>query len=172
MFGALRRLKYKANPTTPLKNAFYSLFAHTLRANCGNDSSNSDLNDHLAMNILILISKFIKEDDNDKSNASFDESTVIQYGSLVDLIHKLKRVVFNYHVDDKSNAFIEDTLNVKSFISLLKVKMSSSILPPKSFIDVLLEKGKLGHFDWTKYQLKLISFLIKMMKKDSLMSKT
>ena len=33
---------------------------HTLRANCGNDSSNSDLNDHLAMNILILISKFIK----------------------------------------------------------------------------------------------------------------
>lgn len=145
---------------------------HTLRANCGNDSSNSDLNDHLAMNILILISKFIKEDDNDKSNASFDESTVIQYGSLVDLIYKLKRVVFNYHVDDKSNAFIEDTLNVKSFISLLKVKMSSSILPPKSFIDVLLEKGKLGHFDWTKYQLKLISFLIKMMKKDSLMNKT
>ena len=112
---------------------------HALRTNCGKDSNASDLNDHLAMNILILASKFVE--DEEEKNSSFDESTTIEYESVVDLISKLKRAVFGYHSDDSS---IECTMNKKSFVSLLKMKISSNDLPPKSMIDVLLNKGKLG----------------------------
>ena len=88
---------------------------------------------------------FIKEDDEklvDKK--SFDESTTIQYESIVDLISKLKKVVFNYHTDDSGNAFIENTLDKTSFVSLLKIKFATNELPPKSFIDILVEKEKIG----------------------------
>ena len=112
---------------------------HSLR----NPSQSSQLNEHLSMNILILISKFINEDHQPNSaNCSLNE---IHYDDLADFIFKLKRIAFNYHIDENGNAIIESTLNKETFVSLLKMKISSNDLEPKSFIDVLLEKGKLGH---------------------------
>ncbi|KAK8880615.1 hypothetical protein M9Y10_003297 [Tritrichomonas musculus] len=111
----------------------------TLRSN----EKSIDLNDHLAMNILILIAKFVKEEEKLNKNL-FNESTTIHYESIVDLISTLKRDIFNYHTDDSGNAFIENTLDQTSFVSLLKIKFETSNLPPKSFIDILLEKGKIG----------------------------
>lgn len=106
------------------------------------NAEKSELNNHLAMNILVLISKFVKEE---KNSGSFNESTEIHYDNLVDLISKLKSTLYNYHVDEEGNATIENTLNPTSFVSLLKLKISLKDLPPKSFVDLLLERGKLGH---------------------------
>ena len=97
-----------------------------------------ELNDHLAMNILVLISTFVKDDEN--SQSLFDESTVINYDStLLDLISKLKEVIF------KGDSSIENTiLNSKSLSAFFKVKIGSNKFKPKSFIDILHEKGELG----------------------------
>lgn len=113
---------------------------HTLRTSNGIDSPMSDLNDHLAMNILILIAKFIKEDKKNSPENPL-KITEINYSSLHDLITKMMKEIYNYNSEKH---LIENTLDQNNFVSLLKMKFSSNNLPPKSFIDVLLNKGKLG----------------------------
>lgn len=117
-----------------------SIVYHTLRTSCGIDSPISDHNDHLTMNILILISKFIEEDKKDSPEKPI-KITEINYNSLHDLINKMKSLVYNY---DSEKNLIEDTLDQSNFVSLLKMKFSSNNLPPKSFIDILSNKGKIG----------------------------
>ena len=132
----IRLKKFLMTPTV------FSVIYHSLRSN--EKPVISDLNDHLSMNILILVSKFIKEEEEEtnlNSVSNFDDSLEIQYASLFELITKLKKNVFKYHCDDSGNAFIEDTLNQATFVSLLKVKINK-----KSFIDILLEKGKIGRY--------------------------
>lgn len=116
---------------------------YCLRTNSGVDSSTSGINDHLAMNILVLVSKFVFEDDELNSNL-VDLTSEIHFESLSDLISKLQVSLFSYKVDENDNAFVSNNLNKKNFINFLKVKISSDSLPPKSFIDVLLSKGELG----------------------------
>lgn len=118
---------------------------HTLRTNSISDSHVADLNDHFAMNILILISKFMNKNNDDKvKSTSFDESTAINYSALPDLVDKLKKTIFNYKTDSDGNASIENTLDNKAFATLLKIKISFDKHPPLSFIDILQEKGKIG----------------------------
>ena len=63
------------------------------------------LNDHLAMMILVLVSRFANEIES--KDSPFNESTVIQYdSSLVDLISKLKKTIFDQknsqeHIEQK-----------------------------------------------------------------------
>ena len=117
-----------------------SIVYHTLRTGTGDDSPISDLNDHLAMNILILIAKFIKEDSKESPENPI-KITEMDYSSLHDLIAKMKNEIYNCNAEKNS---IECTLDQRSFVSLLNIKFSSENLPPKSFIDVLMNKGKLG----------------------------
>ena len=115
----------------------------TLRYENESESPNIVLNDHLAMNILILISKFLQETEDDSN--SLDESKVILYNSnLADLIAQIKRVVFDFKVDSDENATIKNTLTKKAFNSFLKIKIGSNSREPKSFVDILLEKGEIG----------------------------
>lgn len=107
---------------------------HTLRTGNGIDSSMSD------MNILILIAKFIKEE-NKETQLNPIKITEINYSSLHVLITKMKNEMYNCHSEKN---LMENTLDQDNFVSLLKMKFSSNNLPPKSFIDVLLNKGKLG----------------------------
>ncbi|KAK8888327.1 hypothetical protein M9Y10_039394 [Tritrichomonas musculus] len=114
---------------------------HTLR----NTSEKVELNEHLAMNILLLISKFIQEDDHDESSQTDLSVKEINYDStIVDLISKLKENIFDYKVDENGKATIQNTLSKKVFNSLLKIKISSENQSPKSFIEILLEKGEIG----------------------------
>lgn len=111
--------------------------------------SSSELNNHLAMNILILISRFINEDSERLSNitSTFNSQEIIQYNSILDLISKLKHIVFNYRSsgeDINEKVIIENTLNSTNFISLLKMKFEPQNLPPKSIIDILKDKEQLG----------------------------
>ena len=118
---------------------------HTLRTNSGIDTQSVELNDHLAMNILLLISKFVKEKNNNQStNLSIDDEFVLKYDCLSELVSQLRCKVFNYHVDDDDNSSIENTLNNDNFNTLLKMKIGYANHEPKSFIDVLLNKGKIG----------------------------
>lgn len=117
---------------------------HTLRTNSENGTSKLELNDHLAMNILILISKFVR-DQKGSSYELFDENVVIDYNStVVDLISKLKKTIFNYKVDNDDNATIENTLTKKSFKTFLKIKFKCGSNEPKSFIDILSDRGEIG----------------------------
>lgn len=100
----------------------------------------SAINDHLAMNILVLASKFVA----DKEGSSSIKEKEVHFQSLNDLISKIERAVFNYRVDEKGDAFVTNTLNKSTFIDLLKMRFSNDSMPPKSFIDVLLSKGELG----------------------------
>ena len=71
----------------------------TLRKNESNLSQKIDLNDHLAMNILILISKFINEsNENPDLNHSFSENLIINYdSSFAGLISQLKEFIYDYN---------------------------------------------------------------------------
>ena len=103
------------------------------------------VNEHLAMNILVLISKFINETESQESEIAFNETTTITYDStLVDLISQLKRVVFNYKIDENDDATLQNTLTKNAFSSFLKMKIGSNKESPKSFIEILLEKGTIG----------------------------
>ena len=112
---------------------------HALRIN----SPNIGLNDHIALNILILISKFLKGDDH-KTQKKFDDTIVIQYNSISDFISQIRTVLFNYSIDKNNDAKIENTLNIDNFKCLLKMKISYDKLEPKSLIDLLQEKGQIG----------------------------
>lgn len=112
---------------------------HSMRTN----SPQIDLNDHISLNILILISKFLHEKENNDQKLSIDED--IEYDNLSELIQKLRNVVFKYSVDEEGNAAIENTIvNVNNFTSLLNLKISYKKEQAKSFIDVIREKGEIG----------------------------
>ena len=102
-------------------------------------SDKIDLNDHLAMNVLLLISKFVTESEEP---SSFDENTTIDYSNKYQLICNLKRAVFNYKEGSESS--ITNTLNRKSFEALLKVKFTLNGSDGKSFIDIIAAKGEVG----------------------------
>lgn len=110
----------------------------TLRGTSDEGTKNNvTLNDHLAMMILVLVSRFANEIES--KDSSFNESTVIQYdSSLFDLIKNLKKTIF----DQKET--IKNTLNKKSFLNFINVKIGSPDHEPKSFVDILLEKGEVG----------------------------
>ena len=101
-----------------------------------------ELNEHLAMNILILISKFVQESENEQQQHSFND--VCYDSTIVDLIAQLRRAVFNFKENENRSVTIENTLNKKSFNSFLKMKIRSNNEEPKSIIDILLEKGEIG----------------------------
>lgn len=105
-----------------------------------NDNSQKvELDEHLAMNILVLISKFVQEN-SDESEPSFDENLTIQYDSkLIDLISKLKRSVFELNVDSNEEATIKNVMNKKAFSLLMKIKISSNEEQPKSFVDLPIQ---------------------------------
>ncbi|KAK8835926.1 hypothetical protein M9Y10_040307 [Tritrichomonas musculus] len=119
----------------------FAIVYQTLR----NDNSHKvELNEHLAMNILVLISKFIQEN-SDENDPSFDENLQIQYDSkLIDLISKLKRSVFELNIDSNEEATIKNIMNKKAFNLLMRMKISSTDEQPKSLVDLLLEKGEIG----------------------------
>ena len=111
---------------------------HTLRTS----GDKIELNDHLALNILILISKFAKDDTN---NCSFNQVTSIHYNSkIADLISQFKTVLFNYKLNENRRATITNTLNKNTFKNFLGLKIGSDSLEPKSIIDILVDKGELG----------------------------
>ncbi|KAK8864994.1 hypothetical protein M9Y10_010522 [Tritrichomonas musculus] len=135
--GLIMNLKdYLLTPTV-LALVYYSLRK--------NEGQKVVLNDHLSMNILILASKFVKNVDTKSSSLSFNESTVIEYdSSLIDLISKFKRIIFDFKLDKDEKATIQNNLNCKAFNILLHIKICSPKLGSKSFIDILLEKGEIG----------------------------
>ncbi|KAK8888725.1 hypothetical protein M9Y10_033459 [Tritrichomonas musculus] len=109
------------------------------------ESPKVELNDHLAMNILLLISKFLQETENKKSETVFNDIEEIHYeSSIVDLIAQLKRIVFNFTTDENGNPSIQNTLTKEAFNSFLRIKIGHDNQVPKSFIDILLEKGEIG----------------------------
>lgn len=111
---------------------------HTLRTN----ADKNELNDHLAMNILVLISKFAEESSD---IPLLEPSTVIQYNStVIDLISKIKKVVFKISTDEEGNTNITNRLSRQNFRTFLNIKIGSSDLEPKSLIEILIVKGKLG----------------------------
>lgn len=100
-----------------------------------------DLNDHLAMNILILASKFAEDFDS----PPIEPSTVIHYKSTRDeLIAELKRVLFDYKKDSDGNVTITNRLNKANFKAFLNVKIGSDFHKPKSIVDILIGKGEIG----------------------------
>ena len=109
----------------------------------------SELNDHLAMNVLVLIARFISEyaENSRAASTKLDPKATIQYLSLSDFITKLKRVVFNYRETGKEEdeaGFIDNTLNPALFASLLNMKIEPLNHQPKSIINILMNKGQLG----------------------------
>lgn len=116
---------------------------HTLRSSSEEGNQKATLNDHLAMMILVLVNQFASEIES-QNPPPFDYSTVVQYdSSLNDLISNLKKTVFGLNIEDGS-ATIKNTLDRKSFHTFLNVKIGSPDHSPKSFIDLLLEKGEIG----------------------------
>lgn len=119
-----------------------SIVYKTLRDS--SESHTNELNDHLAMNILLLVSKFV-EDSNfqcDNSNKPFKN---IKYkSSIVDLIMQLERTIFNYTINQNGSSTIQNTISKEAFNLFLKMKVSSSNETPKSIVDILIEKGELG----------------------------
>ncbi|KAK8841018.1 hypothetical protein M9Y10_027855 [Tritrichomonas musculus] len=118
----------------------------TLRKDDDGASQKVELNEHLAMNILVLVSKFIREtNDNSDEKTLFNESTIIEYdSSLIDLISKLKRSVFELNFESNGQATIKNKLTSKTFNLFMKMKIKPKDGSPKSFVDLLLEKGQLG----------------------------
>lgn len=109
------------------------------------DTAKAGLNAHLAMDILILISKFIIESEHDGEEATFDATTVIEYDStLSDLITQLRKAVFKYKVHMNKNASIRNTLTASSFDAFLNIGLRAGSEEPKSIVDILLEKGEIG----------------------------
>lgn len=129
------RLKEFVLTPTVLAVVYYSL---------RNSKENSELNDHLSMNILILASKFVTEQKDSEKGDITSLPSEIHFTSLHDLLIKLQRQIFNYRVDNENNSFVSNTLNKNNFVNLLQIKFSSENMAPKSFIDVLLDKGQLG----------------------------
>ncbi|KAK8849983.1 hypothetical protein M9Y10_018577 [Tritrichomonas musculus] len=104
----------------------------------------NDLNDHLAMNILILISKFVQELEI-KDDKSIKIGEIIKYNSTItDLITQLNQSLFNLSIGENKSATIQNTLNKKTFNLFIRTKICSSTESPKSIIDILLSKGELG----------------------------
>lgn len=98
-----------------------------------------EINDHLSLDILILISKFLKETEI-KTDVKFDENVEIHFTSIFDLVSKIKTTIFN----QDSEEMIENTLSIENFKKLLKIKFYLSDQQPKSFIDLMHDKGDIG----------------------------
>ena len=105
-----------------------------------------DLNDHLSLNILILISKFFNDEKSDTNKKEVVFNDEIHYESINELISKIRTFVFNYKVDNDGNAVIENTLKTEktAFVSLLNLRISYENDESKSFIDVIRSKGEIG----------------------------
>ena len=128
------KIKLKEFLSTP---TVLAITYHTLRMS----AEKIELNDHLALNILILISKFVEDFDS----TPYESSTVIHYDLTInDLVSKLKKVLFNFKIDGDGNASVTNTLNKQNFKTLLSIKIGSDNLEPRSFIDILINKGEIG----------------------------
>lgn len=128
-------IKLKEFLSTP---TVLAIVYHSLRSS----GDKIELNDHLALNILLLISKF---SDSSEKVSPLDPSLVINYDSTVfDLISKMKRIIFGYIPDEDGNTNISNHLCIHNFRTLLNIKIGSYKLEPKSFVDILLTKGELG----------------------------
>ena len=123
-----------------------AIIYRTLRKS--SEAHSNELNDHLAMNILILLSKFVQDSNfrsSDNIKSTIKPNKIIKYKlSIVDLINQLKRSVFNYGMNQNRNYSITNIMTKESFDLFLKMKICSSTESPKSIVDVLLEKGQLG----------------------------
>lgn len=114
---------------------------HTLRT----DSSSNRINSHLAMNILILISKFTENlDEHDIKSKKLLSNNVIRYETIKDLISVFRKDLFNYQIDDKGNASIDNNLIKYNFEYFLHLKIAFKDLEEKSIVDILIEKDKIG----------------------------
>ena len=136
----VRLKEFLATPTV------LAIIYQTLRKS--SESNANELNDHLAMNILILISKFV-QDKNFQSDSSIKpkikQGQIINYKStIVDLITQLRVSVFNFTFNPNEGANVQNTLNKEAFDLFLRMPIASSNESPKSIIEILLEKGDLG----------------------------
>lgn len=115
---------------------------HTLRMN----SSNDDINIHLAINILILISKFIESEKEHeiKSKQNKIDEKIIQYESINELISTFKKDLFGYQIDDQENVYIQNIMNKDNYKSFLHLKIIFKDQEEKSITDLLMEKQKIG----------------------------
>lgn len=125
-----------------------SIAYYTLALSTTGETSSVDLNDQLAMNLIVLAASLAK-DINSPSSLEISQDTTISYLTPHELIHKMKSTIFKLHEDEDGNATIENTIaNSKSFASFLNMKItfidSMNKQWTRSFIDLLNQKGQPG----------------------------
>lgn len=113
-----------------------------------------ELNDNLALNILVLIYRFA----DDFDSTPFDPSTTIHCNSLIDLISQFKKVLFDFDNDkENGHSTIHNRMNKQNFKTFLNMKISySKSSEQKSLVDILIDKGEIG-----KSVLRKVSIEIK-----------
>lgn len=119
-----------------------AILFHTLNKMLLRNGDKATSTEHLAMNTLLLAYKSAR--DNKESDFSIDPSLIIRYRSIFELVKLLRILLFNYHENDDGSASLTNSLNERSFKQFLHIKIAYLDEEPKSFVDILTQKGDAG----------------------------